>query len=158
MLTPGHIIILFFSLVVIVSFPLDDDPTVSMIAWTTTPWTLPSNLALCVHPNMSYVKVKGVYRTLHCYCLWRIVQYKITFHLMAFLAVTILIYPDKSTDGVYIMMEDRLEALFKTKEEYIVLEKMTGESLEGKKYKPLFPYFEKMKTTTANTGAFRILW
>ena len=27
-----------------VSFPLEDDPSVSMIAWTTTPWTLPSNL------------------------------------------------------------------------------------------------------------------
>ena len=56
------------------------------------------------------------------------------------------------------MMEDRLEALFKTQDEYIVLEKMTGESLEGKKYKPLFPYFESMKTNTDNTGAFRILW
>ena len=45
--------------VVIVSFPLDDDPSVSMIAWTTTPWTLPSNLALCVNPDFTYVKVIG---------------------------------------------------------------------------------------------------
>ena len=29
-----------------------------MVAWTTTPWTLPSNLALCVNPDMDYVKVK----------------------------------------------------------------------------------------------------
>jgi len=43
---------------VIVSFPLDSDPGVSMVAWTTTPWTLPSNLALCVHPDLVYVKVK----------------------------------------------------------------------------------------------------
>ena len=43
---------------VMVTFPLDDQPQVSMIAWTTTPWTLPSNLALCVHPELSYVKVK----------------------------------------------------------------------------------------------------
>lgn len=28
------------------------------MAWTTTPWTLPSNLALCVHPEFDYVKVK----------------------------------------------------------------------------------------------------
>ncbi len=28
------------------------------LAWTTTPWTLPSNLALCVHPNETYVKVQ----------------------------------------------------------------------------------------------------
>lgn len=74
------------SLVVIVSFPLDDDPTVSMIAWTTTPWTLPSNLALCVHPNMNYVKVKGVYlyRTLTLLPM-ETMQSKITFHLMEFL-------------------------------------------------------------------------
>lgn len=29
-----------------------------LIAWTTTPWTLPSNLALAVNPNMSYVQVR----------------------------------------------------------------------------------------------------
>lgn len=29
------------------------------IAWTTTPWTLPSNVALCVGPNIEYVKVKS---------------------------------------------------------------------------------------------------
>ncbi len=28
------------------------------LAWTTTPWTLPSNVALCVNPNELYVKVK----------------------------------------------------------------------------------------------------
>lgn len=29
-------------------------------AWTTTPWTLPSNLALCVGPNIKYVRVRDV--------------------------------------------------------------------------------------------------
>ncbi len=29
------------------------------LAWTTTPWTLPSNTALCVNPNIDYVKVKS---------------------------------------------------------------------------------------------------
>lgn len=29
-----------------------------ILAWTTTPWTLPSNLALCVNPKEDYVKVK----------------------------------------------------------------------------------------------------
>ncbi|XP_055353326.1 isoleucine--tRNA ligase, cytoplasmic-like [Paramacrobiotus metropolitanus] len=43
---------------VIVSFPLIDDPTVAFIAWTTTPWTLPSNLALCVNPSKTYVKIQ----------------------------------------------------------------------------------------------------
>ena len=29
-----------------------------ILAWTTTPWTLPSNVALCVHPDETYVKVQ----------------------------------------------------------------------------------------------------
>ena len=29
-----------------------------ILAWTTTPWTLPSNVALCVNPNETYVKVQ----------------------------------------------------------------------------------------------------
>ena len=34
-----------------------DDRKTSLLAWTTTPWTLPSNLALCVHPDFTYVKI-----------------------------------------------------------------------------------------------------
>ena len=30
----------------------------SFIAWTTTPWTLPSNVALCLHPELDYVKIR----------------------------------------------------------------------------------------------------
>ena len=41
-----------------VNFPLVDDPSVSLIAWTTTPWTLPSNLALAVNPEFVYLKIK----------------------------------------------------------------------------------------------------
>jgi len=41
-----------------VSFPLADEPEVSLVAWTTTPWTLPSNLAVAVHPDMDYVKIR----------------------------------------------------------------------------------------------------
>ena len=43
---------------VFVSFPLDEEPEISLVAWTTTPWTLPSNLAACVNPEHEYVKVK----------------------------------------------------------------------------------------------------
>ncbi|KAK0461235.1 tRNA synthetases class I-domain-containing protein [Desarmillaria tabescens] len=42
---------------VTVAFPLVDDPSTSLLAWTTTPWTLPSNLALCVHPDFTYIKI-----------------------------------------------------------------------------------------------------
>ncbi|ODO08865.1 isoleucine-tRNA ligase [Cryptococcus wingfieldii CBS 7118] len=40
-----------------VSFPLVDDPNTSLLAWTTTPYTLPSNLALCVNPEFTYIKI-----------------------------------------------------------------------------------------------------
>ena len=43
---------------VVVTFPLLDEPETAFVAWTTTPWTLPSNLALCVHPEMDYIKIK----------------------------------------------------------------------------------------------------
>ncbi len=36
------------------------DKPVFIIAWTTTPWTLPSNTALCVGPNIEYVRVESV--------------------------------------------------------------------------------------------------
>lgn len=44
---------------VTISFPLVEDPNVCLLAWTTTPWTLPSNLALCVNEDFEYVKIKG---------------------------------------------------------------------------------------------------
>ena len=34
------------------------DEDAYFLAWTTTPWTLPSNLGLCVNPNVTYVKVR----------------------------------------------------------------------------------------------------
>nr|XP_054751612.1 isoleucine--tRNA ligase, cytoplasmic-like [Lytechinus pictus] len=102
---------------VIVNFPFDDEPGVSMIAWTTTPWTLPSNLALCVNPAMDYVKIKH-----------------------------------KKDGKVYIMMEARLGALFKKEKEYEIMAKFKGNTLKGRKYQPLFPYFAQLK----ETGAFKI--
>ncbi|MBN1799580.1 MAG: isoleucine--tRNA ligase [Spirochaetales bacterium] len=41
-----------------VRFQLKDQPDTFIIAWTTTPWTLPSNLALAVGEKIDYVKVK----------------------------------------------------------------------------------------------------
>ncbi|QVL58331.1 MAG: isoleucine--tRNA ligase [Simkaniaceae bacterium] len=41
-----------------VQFPLVDDPDVSLLVWTTTPWTLPSNLAVMVGEKLDYVKVR----------------------------------------------------------------------------------------------------
>ncbi|RZO45608.1 MAG: isoleucine--tRNA ligase [Proteobacteria bacterium] len=40
---------------VTVKFALTSEPNNFILAWTTTPWTLPSNLALCAGPNLNYV-------------------------------------------------------------------------------------------------------
>jgi isoleucyl-tRNA synthetase len=34
------------------------DPGVNLVAWTTTPWTLPSNLALCLNPDFEYLRLR----------------------------------------------------------------------------------------------------
>ena len=41
-----------------VSFPLINDPNTHILIWTTTPWTLISNLAVMVGPNLEYVKIR----------------------------------------------------------------------------------------------------
>jgi isoleucyl-tRNA synthetase len=45
---------------VTILFRTKKDPNTYFAAWTTTPWTLPANLALCVHPEIEYVKVKDL--------------------------------------------------------------------------------------------------
>ncbi len=46
----------------IVRFKVKDEDAF-ILAWTTTPWTLPSNVALCVNPNEEYVKVRAEEKT-----------------------------------------------------------------------------------------------
>lgn len=43
-----------------VRFRAAGDPKTSFLAWTTTPWTLPSNVALAVHPDFDYAFVRHV--------------------------------------------------------------------------------------------------
>jgi isoleucyl-tRNA synthetase len=43
---------------VYVRLPLEDEPDTSLLVWTTTPWTLLSNLAAAVGPDIDYAKVK----------------------------------------------------------------------------------------------------
>ncbi len=43
---------------VYVAFARADDSHTSLVAWTTTPWTLPGNVALAVHPEMTYVTIE----------------------------------------------------------------------------------------------------
>src|SRR5262252_3578062 len=43
---------------VFVRFPLRDRPGEYLLVWTTTPWTLSSNVAVAVNPQLTYVKVR----------------------------------------------------------------------------------------------------
>ncbi len=52
---------------VTVLFKLKDEDAY-VAAWTTTPWTLPSNLALCVGPDIDYIKVYDEASDRHIWC------------------------------------------------------------------------------------------
>ncbi|MBI2150800.1 MAG: class I tRNA ligase family protein, partial [Acidobacteria bacterium] len=43
---------------VFVRFPLRDRPSENLLIWTTTPWTLTSNVAAAVHPGLTYLRVR----------------------------------------------------------------------------------------------------
>ena len=44
---------------IFVRFPLKDDPGVSLLVWTTTPWTLISNAAAAINPAIAYAEVEA---------------------------------------------------------------------------------------------------
>ncbi len=85
------------------------DEDAYILAWTTTPWTLPSNVALCVNPDETYAKVKAADGY--------------TYYMAEALLDTVL--------------GDLSEKEAGTKA-YEVLETYTGKELEYKEYEPLF--------------------
>ena len=80
------------------------------LAWTTTPWTLPSNLALCVNPKETYCKVKAADGY--------------TYYMAEALLDPVLgsLAPDEDTAA------------------YEILESFPGTSLEYREYEPLFDF------------------
>ena len=80
-----------------------------ILAWTTTPWTLPSNVALCVNPKETYVKVKAADG--------------FTYYMAEALLDTVL--------GKLADKENGTPA-------YEILETYVGTDLEGKEYEPLY--------------------
>ncbi|MDE6699369.1 MAG: isoleucine--tRNA ligase, partial [Lachnospiraceae bacterium] len=86
-----------------------------ILAWTTTPWTLPSNVALCVNPNESYVKVKAADGY--------------TYYMAEALLDTVL--------GKLAVKADPENGV-EEKKAYEILEKYIGKDLEYKEYEPLF--------------------
>ncbi|MGN0437137.1 MAG: isoleucine--tRNA ligase [Lachnospiraceae bacterium] len=79
------------------------------LAWTTTPWTLPSNVALCVNPDEKYCKVKAADGY--------------TYYMAQALLDTVLGKLGNAEEGVAA---------------YEVLETYVGKDLEHKEYEPLF--------------------
>eukprot|EP00555_Chaetoceros_dichaeta_P003208 CAMPEP_0198249896 /NCGR_PEP_ID=MMETSP1447-20131203/1263_1 /TAXON_ID=420782 /ORGANISM="Chaetoceros dichaeta, Strain CCMP1751" /LENGTH=1167 /DNA_ID=CAMNT_0043934629 /DNA_START=67 /DNA_END=3570 /DNA_ORIENTATION=- len=104
---------------VVVQFPLLDDLTTSFIAWTTTPWTLPSNIALCVHDTMEYVKILDVKSG--------------KFFILAKGRISQL-YPIMNNKKKW--KPEMAKDLYEIKDNY------TGKDLVGKKYQPMFDFFK----------------
>ena len=121
---------------VIVSFPMDDDADgASLLAWTTTPWTLPSNLALCVNPEFTYLKVKDP-NTDNVYIVGK-----------ERLASVPGAVPKKSKGK-----KRGAGAAEAEQKPWEIMSEIQGTELIGKTYQPLFPYFADMKSE----GAFKV--
>ena len=85
------------------------------LAWTTTPWTLPSNVALCVNPDETYCKVKAADGY--------------TYYLAEALLGKVLGSLGNEEEGV---------------KAYEVLESFKGTELEYKEYEPLFDFADEI--------------
>ncbi|KAK1257396.1 Valine--tRNA ligase [Acorus gramineus] len=124
-----------------VAFPLVDDPdNASLVAWTTTPWTLPSNLAICVNPNMVYVKV----RDKSTGSVYIVAESRLSQLPSKKPKVDVPNGPAKNSNPSN--SKAKVPANDKVKEGvdnkfYDLIEKFPGASLVGKKYVPLFDYF-----------------
>ena len=95
------------------------------LAWTTTPWTLPSNVALCVNPDEIYCKVKAADGY--------------TYYMAKALLDTVL--------GKLANKEEGVEA-------YEVLETFTGKDLEYKEYEPLYACAKEVADKQHKKGFF----
>ena len=98
------------------------------LAWTTTPWTLPSNVALCVNPNDTYIKVKAVDGY--------------TYYLAEALADKVL--------SPLLSKEDKEAG----KKAYEVLETYKGQDLERKEYEPLYACAKELADKQGKKGFF----
>ena len=93
-----------------VKFELEDRPNTYILAWTTTPWTLPSNLALTINKAYTYVEAK----------------------------VTDSENENADSNEIYILAKELCESVLG--ENYEIIREFKGEELLGMKYKPLMPF------------------
>ncbi len=105
-------------------------PKTYVLAWTTTPWTLPGNTALAVHKDIVYVKVKTLKKI----------------QTVTAPADTLDENRGMSNDPVfYILAKSKFEEYKNLSEKdfqmFEIVEEFTGDTLVGKSYTPPFPYF-----------------
>jgi isoleucyl-tRNA synthetase len=99
---------------IVVGFPLLGDADGAMLcAWTTTPWTLPANLALCVHPDWAYARVRDA------------ASGRVYILLKARLSQ---LYPEGKVKKAKAPL-------------FTLLSEVQGSELQGRQYEPAFPYF-----------------
>lgn len=108
---------------VFVTFPLLDRPGCSLLVWTTTPWTLSSNVAAAVKPDMVYVKVKQGERFYYVG--------KVNFESPR-------TQPAQAADKSNTPSLMSIQAMFKNRGPFEVVEELRGETLVGLKYQGPF--------------------
>ncbi len=94
------------------------------LAWTTTPWTLPSNLGLTVGPNIDYVLVKTFNPYLH-----------IPINVILAKALLPKYFKEEGRDGDFDGYNEKQKIL-----PWKVLSEFKGSELEGCEYEQLLPY------------------
>lgn len=110
---------------IVVTCPIVGDvDNASFLAWTTTPWTLPSNLALCVNPTMVYAKVKVEDKSVNTTNVYICLQSRID-----------ALFPkDKK-------VKDADSGKDVPRYVNTIISTCQGKDLVGLKYEPFFPYF-----------------
>ncbi|EEF32620.1 isoleucine--tRNA ligase, cytoplasmic [Ricinus communis] len=126
---------------IMVAFPIVDDPhNAAFVAWTTTPWTLPSNLALCVNGNFDYVKVRNKYTG------------KVYVVAESRLSALPTEKPKSSAVNGPAGGKTKGGKTENLMDSFELLEKVKGNELVKKKYVPLFNFFSDFSNT-----AFRVV-
>jgi isoleucyl-tRNA synthetase len=130
-----------------ISSDLDANASLYLTAWTTTPWTLPENLALCVGPDIEYVVVADLASGDQLvFAQARLGAYdkSLAKKLVEALSKDGAARPAKSagTDADPITdVADPIGLIGLEGNKYRIVRRLLGRDLLGLRYEPLFPYF-----------------
>lgn len=118
-------------LTITAKFELVDEPGTFLLAWTTTLWTLPGNVALAIDEDIDYVKTR-IFKAQ--------IQAIGTGHY-------------ETDPSIYILAKSALERYSDAGISFNVEEQIKGKDLVGKKYKPLYD-FAKNLASASEKGKF----